>query len=353
MGRVGAARPRSIPYDVRRGGRARRRPARCSCRPPRTAIDETLDALDGLLFSGGGDLDPAHYGARGAREDRRGRARSATAAELALLAGALARDMPVLAICRGSQVLNVARGGDLVQHLPDVVGHERHRELLGRVLRPRRSRSRAASRLGALIGDARSPVKSHHHQGFGRIGEGSSRGRAGPTTARSRRSRIPRAGSRSACSGTPRRARTQRLFEALVEEARATARSGAAVTHRSLNPATEETIAELERAGVEETDAAVAGAKAAFPAWRAVAPADRARLLRRLATLVEEHREELARIESRERRQADRRRARRGRHGRAGLPLLRRRGRQALRRDDPGRRRRRHRRSASRSASSG
>jgi acyl-CoA reductase-like NAD-dependent aldehyde dehydrogenase len=66
-----------------------------------------------------------------------------------------------------------------------------------------------------------------------------------------------------------------------------------------LNPATEEPIAELEQAGVEETDAAVALAKAAFPAWKAVAPTDRARLLRRLATLVEEHAEELARIESR------------------------------------------------------
>jgi acyl-CoA reductase-like NAD-dependent aldehyde dehydrogenase len=66
-----------------------------------------------------------------------------------------------------------------------------------------------------------------------------------------------------------------------------------------LNPATEEPLAELESAGVDETDAAVARARAAFPAWRAVAPADRARLLRRLATLVEEHHEELARIESR------------------------------------------------------
>jgi betaine-aldehyde dehydrogenase len=65
-----------------------------------------------------------------------------------------------------------------------------------------------------------------------------------------------------------------------------------------VNPATEETIAELEQADVEATDAAVARAKAAFPAWRAVAPVDRARLLRRLATLVEEHAEELARIES-------------------------------------------------------
>ncbi len=66
-----------------------------------------------------------------------------------------------------------------------------------------------------------------------------------------------------------------------------------------LNPATEEPIAELEQAGVEETDAAVARAKAAFPHWKAVSPSDRARLLRRLATLVEENAEELARIESR------------------------------------------------------
>jgi betaine-aldehyde dehydrogenase len=71
------------------------------------------------------------------------------------------------------------------------------------------------------------------------------------------------------------------------------------VTLTVLNPATEEPIAELEQAGVEETDAAVARAKEAFPAWRAVAPGDRARLLRRLATLVEEHTEELAQIESR------------------------------------------------------
>src|ERR671910_2898758 len=66
-----------------------------------------------------------------------------------------------------------------------------------------------------------------------------------------------------------------------------------------LNPATEEPLAELEQAGVEETDAAVARARAALPAWRAVAPADRGRLLRRLATLVEENAEEPARIESR------------------------------------------------------
>jgi betaine-aldehyde dehydrogenase len=71
------------------------------------------------------------------------------------------------------------------------------------------------------------------------------------------------------------------------------------VTLTVVNPATEQPIAELEQAGVEETDAAVAAAKAAYPAWRAVAPGDRARLLRRLATLVEEHGEELALLETR------------------------------------------------------
>jgi acyl-CoA reductase-like NAD-dependent aldehyde dehydrogenase len=65
-----------------------------------------------------------------------------------------------------------------------------------------------------------------------------------------------------------------------------------------VNPATEEPIADLEQAGVEETDAAVARARTAFAAWRRVAPSDRAQLLRRLATLVEENGEELARIES-------------------------------------------------------
>jgi acyl-CoA reductase-like NAD-dependent aldehyde dehydrogenase len=66
-----------------------------------------------------------------------------------------------------------------------------------------------------------------------------------------------------------------------------------------VNPATEETIAELPEAGIEGTDEAVARARAAFPAWRAVPPSHRARMLRRLATLVEEHAEELALLETR------------------------------------------------------
>ena len=91
-------------------------------------------------------------------------------AELALLQAALARDMPVLAICRGSQVLNIARGGDLVQHLPEVVGDEKHKEVLGEFSDHEISVEKN-SRLGGIVG-GRTAVKSSHHQGFGQIGEG-------------------------------------------------------------------------------------------------------------------------------------------------------------------------------------
>ena len=137
--------------------------------PAADAVEETLDALDGLVLSGGNDVDPATYGAdaqgttSGVRPER-------DRAELSLLEGALSRDMPVLAVCRGSQLLNVARGGDLVQHLPEVVGDEKHREVPG-VFSDHGVRVDPESRLGALVGD-RAPVKSHHHQGFGRVGEG-------------------------------------------------------------------------------------------------------------------------------------------------------------------------------------
>ena len=79
--------------------------------PAENAVAETLDGLDGLVFSGGSDLDPELYGQE-AHEETSGIVRRRDDAELALLEGALERDMPVLAICRGSQVLNVARGGD-------------------------------------------------------------------------------------------------------------------------------------------------------------------------------------------------------------------------------------------------
>jgi putative glutamine amidotransferase len=137
--------------------------------PLDNGIDETLDALDGILFSGGEDLDPAHYGAE-RHPETKGVHERRDRAELALLRGALERDMPTLAVCRGSQVLNVARGGDLVQHLPELVGHDEHRHTPGEFA-DHDIRIAPDSRLGHLLGE-HAPVKSHHHQGFGRIGEG-------------------------------------------------------------------------------------------------------------------------------------------------------------------------------------
>jgi gamma-glutamyl-gamma-aminobutyrate hydrolase PuuD len=78
--------------------------------------------------------------------------------------------MPVLAICRGSQVLNVARGGDLVQHLPDVVGDEKHKHTPG-TFADHDVSVEDGSRLASVLGK-RAPVKSHHHQGFGKVGKG-------------------------------------------------------------------------------------------------------------------------------------------------------------------------------------
>jgi putative glutamine amidotransferase len=137
--------------------------------PSEDGVEETLDAVDALIFSGGADIDPdlydqdPHPETKGVNPDRdRG--------ELALLEAALERDMPVLAICRGSQVLNIARGGDLVQHLPDVVGDEKHKHTPGTFADHDVSLDEG-TKLAAVLG-GHAPVKSHHHQGFGRVGEG-------------------------------------------------------------------------------------------------------------------------------------------------------------------------------------
>ena len=137
--------------------------------PSEDGIEETLAVLDGLLFSGGADIDPDTYGAE-AHPETNGVRPERDQAELALLEAALALDMPVLAVCRGSQVLNVALGGDLVQHLPEVVGHERHKHTPG-VFADHDVEVLPGTRLQALVGD-HAPVKSHHHQGYGRIGDG-------------------------------------------------------------------------------------------------------------------------------------------------------------------------------------
>jgi putative glutamine amidotransferase len=132
-------------------------------------MPSTLDAVDGLLFSGGSDLDPQTYG-QDPHPETKGVVRARDDAELALVSAALERDMPVLAVCRGSQVLNVARGGDLHQHLPELVGHENHK-LVPSVFGDHDVDLVPETRLGRLLGD-HAPVKSHHHQGFGRLGEG-------------------------------------------------------------------------------------------------------------------------------------------------------------------------------------
>src|SRR5437870_360516 len=138
--------------------------------PAEDGVEETLDALDGLILSGGSDLDPELYG-QDAHSETAGVVLQRDRAELALLQAALARDLPVLAICRGSQVLNVAKGGDLVQHLPDVVGDEKHKHTPG-AFADHDVEIEPGTRLGKLLGGDRAPVKSHHHQGFGKLGEG-------------------------------------------------------------------------------------------------------------------------------------------------------------------------------------
>jgi putative glutamine amidotransferase len=137
--------------------------------PAADGIDETLDAVDGLIFSGGADLDPELYGQE-AHPETDGVTEERDRFELTLLEAALARDMPVLAICRGSQILNIARGGDLIQHLPDVIGDEKHKHTPG-AFADHDVTLEEGTRLGGLLGE-RAPVKSHHHQGLGRIGEG-------------------------------------------------------------------------------------------------------------------------------------------------------------------------------------
>ena len=158
-----------IPYDYVRG--LERAGARVLLVPPDAeGVEETLDALDGVLFSGGNDLDPESYGAE-THPETSGTKPERDRGELALLQGALERDMPVLAVCRGLQVLNVARGGDLVQHLPEEVGHEEHRAVTG-VFSDHGVKVDDGSRLGSVLGRELPQVKSHHHQGLGRVGSG-------------------------------------------------------------------------------------------------------------------------------------------------------------------------------------
>lgn len=131
--------------------------------------DRVIDGIDGLIVTGGRDVDPAYYGhpPHPATDEP---ARDRDTWEFALLAAALRRRLPILGICRGAQVLNVALGGTLHQHLPDVLGHDRH-QLGDAVFSTSTVRTVAGTRLAGLIGDS-TEAKCYHHQGIAELGAG-------------------------------------------------------------------------------------------------------------------------------------------------------------------------------------
>jgi putative glutamine amidotransferase len=134
--------------------------------------DEVLAALQGLVLCGGGDIDPELFGGPSGHDAQYATCPERDAFELALVRSALARGTPTLAICRGLQILNVALGGDLHVHLPDVVGED----VAHRVSRERHAyhpvRIEPASRLAALLQRVELDVPSWHHQAVARLGEG-------------------------------------------------------------------------------------------------------------------------------------------------------------------------------------
>ena len=186
--------------------------------PSEDGVEETLELLDGIVFSGGADVDPALYGAEAHPETDEPQARR-DRGELALLQAALEHDVPMLAVCRGVQLLNVARGGDLVQHLPETIGNDVHKQTPGTFVEHPvevKEGTRLASMVGTPPGgDLASPPGAR-----ARSATASSRPR-GPRTGRSRASRTRRSASRSASSGTRRPGDDDALFANLVAEAKA------------------------------------------------------------------------------------------------------------------------------------
>ena len=131
------------------------------------APDELLDMLDGFVLAGGADIDPASYGAR-PHPETRGTNPARDRFELALAHRALERGMPVLGICRGMELLNVACGGTLEQHLERL---DLHRHTPG-VFSDHEVRLKQGSLAARAVGTETTPVKSHHHQALAELGEG-------------------------------------------------------------------------------------------------------------------------------------------------------------------------------------
>ncbi|MGI8713574.1 MAG: gamma-glutamyl-gamma-aminobutyrate hydrolase family protein [Solirubrobacteraceae bacterium] len=143
------------------------------CPPlPAELAESLLDRVDGVCMSGGPDLDPRAYGER--RHEATGPVESALDDfELALARAADARGLPILAICRGMQVLNVARGGSLHQHLPDVFSGEINHRQTEPGSRPTHPVTiRESSRVARVLERTRTEVNSFHHQGVARLGDG-------------------------------------------------------------------------------------------------------------------------------------------------------------------------------------
>jgi gamma-glutamyl-gamma-aminobutyrate hydrolase PuuD len=132
--------------------------------------EHLVNRLDGLVLAGGNDISPVQYGAEPHPETVvAGGERDAL--ELAALTAAAEGAIPTLAVCRGLQVLNVARGGTLIQHLPDVVGHEGHSPTPGS-FGEHDVIVDAGSKLAGLLSWSRSAVPTHHHQAIDELGTG-------------------------------------------------------------------------------------------------------------------------------------------------------------------------------------
>ncbi|MFZ1995245.1 MAG: gamma-glutamyl-gamma-aminobutyrate hydrolase family protein [Solirubrobacteraceae bacterium] len=137
-----------------------------------TDPDELLHRVDGLIVSGGVDVDPASYGAQ-RHPETKGCTPERDAFEIALVRRASELDMPVLGICRGMQVLNVAFGGTLIQHLPETFGHEDHRRVPGNFDEADHDVRLVPGSLAAVAaGELLHTTKSHHHQGVDEVGDG-------------------------------------------------------------------------------------------------------------------------------------------------------------------------------------
>jgi putative glutamine amidotransferase len=133
---------------------------------------EVLDLLDGLVLAGGADIDPASYGEQ-AHPETVDTVPERDRFEIALVRAAVERDLPVLGICRGMQLINVAYGGTLLQHLPERFGHHEHLRVLGTFDGADHDVDLIEGSLAArAAGETHHATKSHHHQGVDRLGDG-------------------------------------------------------------------------------------------------------------------------------------------------------------------------------------